>query len=63
MRAMEVIFGLDSVGIGRTSREIMWLGTAEENARVREEKRGLKSDFSLERRREKMSERQVSNVT
>ena len=60
---MEVIFGLDSVGIGRTSREIMWLGTAEENARVREEKRGLKSDFSLERRREKMSERQVSNVT
>ena len=39
---MEVIFGLDSVQIGQTSRESMWLGTEdEEREREREEKRGL----------------------
>ena len=39
MRAIEVIFGLDSVWIEQTSRESMWLGTEEEEKR--EEKRGL----------------------
>ena len=55
---MEVIFGLDSVGIKQTSKESMWLGIEEEQGRERErereEKRSLKSDFSLERRREKV---------
>ena len=39
MRAMEVIFGLDSVQIGQTSRESMWLGTEDKEKRERERER------------------------
>ena len=44
---MEVIFGLDSVWIGQTSRESIWLRTEEEEERRERERERGKMGFKL----------------